>query len=165
MRCAFAMRCATAAARTTLSCLHVPLCHAASTPLSCCAQSQHPAMSVERFKPGVPGFRDYARNDSVEATTPCSAHSRCGAHHPVMFAGTTVSCGAYPCHAARSRSIQRLVEHSKPGVPGFRDYARNDSVETTTPRSARALSCLHVPLCHAAPTPVMLRAVAASRGP
>ena len=30
---------------------------------SCCAQSQHPEIAVEGFKPGMAGFRDCARND------------------------------------------------------------------------------------------------------
>ena len=66
------------------------------TPLSCCAQSQHPERPVERFTSEVPGFRDYARNDSVEAATPRGAHPPRGAYYPVMLACTTVSCCAHP---------------------------------------------------------------------
>ena len=102
---------------------------------SCCAQSQHPERSVERAEPGVPGFRDYARNDEVEDPT------LCGEYRDVTVRAHPLSC------CAQSQHPEMPVERSEPGVAGFRDYARNDEVEDPT-LSAR---------------PVMLRAVAASR--
>ena len=89
---------------------HPPHCHAARTsrhaaptPLSCCAQSQHPVMRVEHSKPGAPGFRDYARNDLVEATTPRGAHHP-AARRPIPVIRTTpprlrrapLSCSTHP---------------------------------------------------------------------
>ena len=50
--------------------LRKPPHHAAPITTSCCAQSQHPERPLERSKPGVPGFRDYARNDKVERSEP-----------------------------------------------------------------------------------------------
>ena len=68
------------AVSTAASCCAHP-CHTARVPLSCCAralsccaQSQHPERPVEPSKPGVPGFRDYARNDEVEDPTLCGEH-------------------------------------------------------------------------------------------
>ena len=78
-----------------------------TSPLSCCAQSQHPERLVEHSKPGVPGFRDYARNDSVEATMPRSAHPPRGAYHPVMLIRTTVSCYAHPPVMLRAVAASR----------------------------------------------------------
>ena len=78
--------------------------HAARTPLampahplSCCAQSQHPEMPVERSEPEAPGFRDYARNDEVE-------RSELGV----------------PGFRDYARNDE--VERSQPGVAGLRDW-------------------------------------------
>ena len=95
----------------------------------------------------------------------------------VMLRAVAASRNAHPCHAARSRGIRKCpspsccaqsqhpempVKHSKPKVPGFRDYARNDSVETTAPCGASP-SCCAQSQHPEMPIPVMLRAVAASR--
>ena len=60
----------------TLSCRAHPPCHAVRTPLSCCAQSQHPERPVERSEPEVPGLCDCARNDEVEDSTPPAIPTR-----------------------------------------------------------------------------------------
>ena len=89
-----------------LSC-STPLASCYTHPLSCCAQSQHPERLVERFTSGVPGFRDYARNDLVEATTPR------GAYHPAARCAPP-SCGAHPCHVARTPVMwrpPRVMQH------------------------------------------------------
>ena len=71
-------------------------------------------MPVERSEPEVPGFRDYARNDEVaEQPKPRALglcdyarndevedSTLCSEHRDVMRR-------AHPCHAARSRSIQK----------------------------------------------------------
>ena len=88
----------TLSCRTTVSCGAHP-CHAARTTVSCCAQSQHPERPVERLKPGVPGFRDYARNDPVEATTPRGNNPRHSAHSR-HAAPTPRYARRLPCHAA-----------------------------------------------------------------
>ena len=152
-------------------------------PLSCCAQSQHPEMPVERsepevpgfrdyarndtvecFEPGVPGFRDYARNDEVEDPTLCGEHRDVTLRVPLPYgARAPVMLGATPCRAARtplsccaqSQHPEMPVERSEPEVPGFRDYARNDEVEDST-LCGQYLDVTLRP-------PVMLRAVAASR--
>ena len=70
------------------------LCHARAplscprTPLSCCAQSQHPEMLVEHSEPGVPGLCDYARNDKVEDPT------LCGEYRDVMLRAVAASRNA-----------------------------------------------------------------------
>ena len=129
-------------------------CHAVR-PLSCCAQSQHPERPVERSEPGVPGFRDYARNDEVADPTlygeyrnvmlcvhPCHARTS-----PAMLAHP-LPCPRILCHARTSPVVMRRiptsccaqsqhpempVERSELGVPGFRDCARNDKVERSEP--------------------------------
>ena len=92
-------------------------------PLSCCAQSQHPEMPVERSEPGVAGFRDYARNDKVEDPTLYGEHrditlrtSSCHAvhtpshvaHTPVMLRAVAASRNARRTLRARGRWIPRL---------------------------------------------------------
>ena len=85
--------------RPPLSCgAHFASC--GTHPLSCCAQSQHPVMSVERFKPGIPGFRDCARNDSVEHSKPGVPGFRDYARNDLVETATT-RC-APSCRAARS---------------------------------------------------------------
>ena len=116
-------------------------------PLSCCAQSQHPARPAERSKSGVPGFRDCARNDLVEPTTPRGVYHpaarrptpvirptpprlrhapRVMQHAPRVMRRPPLSCCAQSQHPAMS------VERFTSRVPGFRDYARNDAVEAAT---------------------------------
>ena len=47
-----------------------------------------------------------------------------------MLRAPPVMLRAPPCHAARSRSIQKMaIERFNPRVAGFRDCARNDEVE------------------------------------
>ena len=65
--------------------------HAAPVTSSCCAQSQHPAMCIERSEPGVPGLRDYAGNNPVEATRPRSAQHDRGDWHMLRLI-LTVQC-------------------------------------------------------------------------
>ena len=99
-------------------------CHTAH-PLSCCAQSQHPERPAERSESGVPGFRDYARNDKVEDPTLCGQY-RDVTLHPLSCCAPPLSC------CAQSQHPERPAERSESGVPGFRDYARNDKVEDPT---------------------------------
>ena len=111
-----------------LSCCASPVTLRAP-PLSCCAQSQHPEMPVERSEPGVPGFRDYARNDEVEEqpkpevpglcdyarNDPVEDTAPCGTHPPVMRrakdaqprgANASISAaGAAPPPGARSAAF------------------------------------------------------------
>ena len=85
--------------RDVMPCAHPR--HAVRTPVSCCAQSQHPERPVEPSEPGVAGLCDYARNDEVEDPT------LCGEYRVVMLRAPPVMPCAHPCHAARSRSIQK----------------------------------------------------------
>ena len=76
-----------------------PPCHAARTPLSCCAQSQHPEMPVERSELGVPGFRDYARNDEVEGPTLSAKVENptlCGEYRDVTLRRPCPARGPFP---------------------------------------------------------------------
>ena len=117
-----------------LPCPHTP-CAAAQTTPSCCAQSQHPEMPVERSEPGDSGFRDCARNDEVEDPRPggehrditLPAHPLPCPHTPCAAAQTTPSC------CAQSQHPEMPVERSEPGDSGFRDCARNDEVEDPRP--------------------------------
>ena len=93
--------------------LRKPPRHAAH-PLSCCAQSQHPEMPVERSELGIPGFRDYARNDEVEDPTLCDQYRdvmlrappllRCTPHLS-RCAYSPVTLHAPPCHTAHPPAI------------------------------------------------------------
>ena len=139
------------AARTSLSCrAHTPVmpgahpCHAGRTTLSCCAQSQHPERPVERSEPEVAGFRDYARNDEVEDAT------LYGEYRDVMRRARPVMPCAHPCHAARSRSIQKGLQNAlSPGLLDSATNARNDEVEDPTLCGDHRDITLRVHPCHA----------------
>ena len=78
---------------------------------------------------------EYVARSMARPPSCCAPTLSCCAH--------TLSCCAHtPCHAARSRSIQKITaEGFNPGVAGFRDCARNDKVEGFNPGVAGFRDC------------------------
>ena len=99
------------------------------TPLSCCAQSQHPERPVERSEPGVPGFRDYARNDEVEDPTLCDEYRDVTLRaHPRHAAQTTTSRGAHP--PSRGANHHVMFKRQAAGVSSGRKLSNMAWVAT-----------------------------------